>query len=117
MAAQLPVERALSFRGMRNERPQIITAEVSKRNVAGAYTDRSEQEIVLFSARHAMKRRREDWRPIDHVWPTKKRAQREAVEYAGLEADQFEVLEVSGGWRIVRTPVAVTINGEVGVAA
>jgi hypothetical protein len=40
---------ARGHRGLHNERPVIITAEVAKLNVAGVYADRQEGEIVLFS--------------------------------------------------------------------
>jgi hypothetical protein len=40
-------------------------AEVSKRNVADAYTERKECEIVLFRARHATRRRVESRNPTN----------------------------------------------------
>jgi hypothetical protein len=40
---------ARGHRGLRNKHPSIVIAEVSKRNVAGAYNGREEREIVLFS--------------------------------------------------------------------
>jgi hypothetical protein len=41
-----------------NKSPIIISAEVAKRHVAGAYTEREEKEIVLFRPSQAVRRRR-----------------------------------------------------------
>src|SRR5271166_216862 len=48
---------ARGHRWVFNPRPVILTAQVLKRDVAGAYVDRGESEIILFSPRHATERK------------------------------------------------------------
>jgi hypothetical protein len=48
---------AHGHRGLRNEAPMVICADIGKGDVAGAYQARKESEIVLFSAKGATRRK------------------------------------------------------------
>ena len=50
---------ARGHRCLFNQEPIVISAQISKRNLCGAYVDREESEVVVFNTRAATSRRTE----------------------------------------------------------